>query len=79
MSMDGMGLDGMGYLQTGPFLDHLAVIINVLNDDDDGDDDDGDSDNDDRMSSKAWPLNVELVTDLYSFVGIPENSENIFT
>ena len=28
MSMDGMGLDGMGYLQTGPFLDHLAVIIN---------------------------------------------------
>ena len=21
------GLDGMGYLQTGPFLDHLAVII----------------------------------------------------
>ena len=24
---DGMGLDGMGYLQTGPFLDHLAVII----------------------------------------------------
>ena len=25
MSMDGMGL---GYLQTDPFLDHLAVIIN---------------------------------------------------
>ena len=23
------GLDGMGYLQTGPFLDHLAVIINI--------------------------------------------------
>ena len=21
-----MGLDGMGYLQTGPFVDHLAVI-----------------------------------------------------
>ena len=26
--MDWIGLDGMGYLQTGPFLDHLAVIIN---------------------------------------------------
>ena len=26
MGWDGMGLDGMGYLQTGPFLDHLAVI-----------------------------------------------------
>ena len=26
-SMDGIGI-GMGYLQTGPFLDHLAVIIN---------------------------------------------------
>ena len=25
MSPDGMGL-GLGYLQTGPFLDHLAVI-----------------------------------------------------
>ena len=25
--MDGIGWDGMGYLQTGPFLDHLAVII----------------------------------------------------
>ena len=23
-----MGWDWMGYLQTGPFLDHLAVIIN---------------------------------------------------
>ena len=23
-----MGWDGMGYLQTGPFLDNLAVIIN---------------------------------------------------
>ena len=31
MSMDGwdwIGLDWMGYLQTGPFLDHLAVITN---------------------------------------------------
>ena len=25
---DGMGL-GLGYLQTGPFLDHLAVITNL--------------------------------------------------
>ena len=26
MGWDGIGLDGIGYLQTGPFLDHLAVI-----------------------------------------------------
>ena len=29
--MDGwMGLDGIGYLQTGPFLDHLAVIVKII-------------------------------------------------